>query len=262
MRKKIGVLFVFVLCAALLLTGCLFDDPAQQTQAPTVPGASDTNGGSAGSDASYDAALYDNDVAQLEVLTSGTFYFKGSLTDSKGEQTPMEMAVFPTGTYMASEMEGVSIGFMNLGEEYYMVFPAGECALLLDDAVCETMDLDPTEMKVDISQLSLGEVNDELLVDTADALLDSKIVTCRTYSQANGGFVKTYIHEGYIVRLAQLSPDGIISSTMDIETLTGSIPADKMSIPDNYKIYNGTVGMMSFMMKFASSVDMDAIMGE
>lgn len=263
MMKKITAVIVCVLCMAMLLTGCLFDDPATGNVPPSAGDDQVVNdAANAGNGAQYDAALYDNDVAQLELIASGTFYFKGSMTDENGETTPMEMACYPGGSYMASEMEGVTIGFMNIGEEYYMVFPAGECALLLDEEVCKTMDLDPTEMKMDTSSLSLGEVKDELLVDTADALLDNRIVTCRTYQQPSGNFVKTYIHEGYLARMSQVAADGTTVSTMDIEILTGSIPADKSAIPDNYKIYNGSIGMMSFMMKFASSVDMDAIMAE
>lgn len=261
MKKIFGILLICVLSLSLLLTGCLFDDPNTgnvnpDANAPAADGNNSANGNS------QNAALYDNDVAQLEVLTSGNFYFKGSLTDAVGEVTPMEMACFANGTYMASEMEGVTIGFVNLGEEYYMVFPAGECALLLDEDVCKTMELDPTEMKVDSSSLSLGEVSDELLIDTSEALLDSKIVTCRTYQQKNGGLVKTYIYDGYIVRLSQLDAEGATTSVMDIEILTDAIPAEKSSIPESYKVYKGTMGMMSFMMKFASSVDMDAIMAE
>lgn len=254
MKKTVFTLICTFLACCLLLCGCFSDRPANNE---SVNGNNDIPVGNTPD--VLDAALYDNDIAQLDLLGSSCFYFKGILTDENGESNLMEMAIKDGNSYMGSQMEGVAMGFMNIGADYYMIYPDGQCALLLDETVCSTMGLDPTEMKIDPSTLNFGELNEQYLISTTDALVDTTIATCRTYQQPSGNLVKTYISEGRIIRLQQETPQGVVRLVMDIETLTSNVPADKAGLPSGYKLYSGSVGMMSFMMKLASSMDMDAL---
>ncbi len=259
MKKIIFTLLCSLLTISLLFCGCLVDDPALQTT-----NAQGNNGDQilpAGDAAvnTTNSPLYGNDAAQLALISSGNFYFVGSLTDETGETTPMEMAKQNGNSYMGSQMDGVSIGFMHAGADYYMVYPAGTCALLLDDTVCATLELDPTEMDLDTSKLQFGELSADQCLSTVDALVDTTVATCRTYQQDNGNYVKTYVSEGQLIRLQQIAPDGTLLTTLDIDILTDAVPAEKISIPENYKVYKGSTGMISFMLKFASAIGMDAL---
>lgn len=258
MKKITFTLICAVLTMSLLLCGCLVDDPANQTNAPTQV-ITDNQGQTvvAPADATVSSSLIGDDVAQLNLISNGNFYFVGSLTDANGEYTLMEMAKQNENSYMGSQMDGVSVGFMHTGADYYMVYPAGECALLLDDEVCATLELDPTEMDMDTSKLSFGELSKDQLINTSDALVDTAIATCRTYQQDNGKTVKTYVSDGRLIRLQQFSAEGALLSTLDIDILTDAVPAEKVSIPSSYKTYSGSTGMLSFMLKFASAIGMD-----
>ena len=259
--KKIVFAFICAICVfSLLFTGCLFEDPANHTDAAGNEIVTDEQGQTVVVEATMNPALFDNDIAQFDLFGSDCFYFSGVMTTySTGESTLMEIAKKDGNSYMGSVMEGIEIGFMKVGNEYYMVYPAGECALLLDEAVRATMDLDPSEMNVDTSALSFGEVAEALLVNTADVLVDTTLATCRTYQQTNGNFVKTYISDGKIIRLQSENANGVVESVLDIDVLTDVVPADKSTIPAGYKVYSGNTGMMSFMFKFASAVGFDAI---
>ena len=256
MKKTVAVM-ICVLSICCLFSGCLFEDPADLS-ASTNPALQPNGEQAVVPDQTLAAVLYDNDIAQLNLFGSDQFYFKGTITDAEGT-TPMEVASMNGNTFMASSMDGIAMGFMHIGEDYYMLYPDGECALKLDDAVCKTLDMDPSEMDFDPAKLSLGEVSDDYLVNVADALVDTTLATCRTYAQPSGNYVKTYISDGQLIRMQAVTADGIVTTTMDVEILTNVVPAEKAGLPANYKVYSGNVGMMSFMMKFASNVDIDSL---
>lgn len=244
MKKTLTVLLCAVMALCLLLCGC------GKTNEPATDPAAD-------SDAVFDPALYDDDVAQLALLGSDSFYFVGKMTNEDGESNPMEMAVKGDATFMGSEMDGVSVGFMLIGEKYYMVYPAGECVLEIDETVSSTMGIDPADLKVDTSTLAFGVITEDMLINEEEALVDSVSATCRTYQQDDGEIVRTYLSEGLLIRLQKEDVNGNITTVLDIDTLTNVVPADKTSLPAGWKLYTGSVGMMSFMMKVASAVGFD-----
>ena len=176
-----------------------------------------------------------------------------------GETTAMEMAKQNGNSYMGSVMDGVAVGFMHSGTNYYMVYPAGKCALLLDETVCATLELDPSDMDMDTSKFAFGDLSSERCISTSDALVDTTIATCRTYQQDNGRLIRTYVSEGQMIRLQQFSPEGMLLTSLDIDILTDNVPAEKISMPSDFKVYSGSTGMISFMLKFASAVGMDAL---
>lgn len=245
MKKNVTVLLCAFLAFSLLLCGC-------------GNGKDETQDGDQ-ADNTLRADLYDNDIAQIELIYSDSFYFSGSLTDESGETTQMEMALKDGNSYMGANMQGITVGFMKVGTDYYMVYPDGECALALDEEVCAEMDIDPTEMSLESNSLDFGVLNDELLISTDDAMVDTKKATCRTYMQDSGALVKTYISDGYLIRVQLEDAQGTVLRVYNFDILTDVVPEDKVSLPSGYKLYSGTVGMMSFMMKFAAAVGFDNI---
>ena len=201
-----------------------------------------------------DAEIYGIDGAQLSLLKTGVFYFKGYITDEKGTKMPMEMACGGDSWYMSSQMDSVSIGMMKSGETFYMVYPDGKCCLELSEKICETMDLDLNELNFDTTALAKSEIDPEALLESNEALLDTQIVTCNTYKEGNGT-TKTYVKDGQLLRLAHYDASGTQTNVMDIEILSGDVPVDKLSPSADYKIYSGTTGMLGFMAVMAKSID-------
>lgn len=251
MKKSILTFICVFLIGSLLLCGCAKENPDNDTSTADMTDA--------GSVDELDAALYDNDIAQLNLLTSDCFYFKGLLTDENGESNVMEIARKDGNSYMGSQLDGVSIGFMTVDGEYYMIYPDGECALLIDESVSSTMGIDPSDMQLDTTQMNFGDLGEQQLVDTSEAMVDNRLATCRTYQQESGNVVKTYLREGRLVRIQKEDANGALVLVMDVENLSNVVPAGRAALPSGYKLYSGSVGMMTFMMKVASNIDMDVL---
>ncbi len=243
--KKILISLLCVLIAmSLVLCGCSSDDEA-----------------ATGGDVSYELskALVDDDMAQLMLLNSGCFYLSGTMTNETGETLPMEIAVKNGNSSMSSQFEGASIAFMCVDGKYYMNYPDGECVLELDEAVCNEMGLDPTELAFDSSTLSIGDVANSALISEEDALVDDEKAVCRTYQLDNGNYVKTYMKDGRMIRLQREEANGHITSVFDIDVLVDVFPDADVSLPSGSKLYTGTKGMFAFMLKFAAGVGLDTI---
>ena len=243
MKKIIFSLVCVLLACSLLLCGCGKDEKVSD--------------GNVVADYSLDEAYYDDDIAQVNLLAGGSYYLKGSMTDSEGVSNVLEIAVQNGNSFMASEMDGVAIGMMTVDNEYYMVYPAGECVLHLDEAVSDTMGFDPAELQFDSTKYNFGVLSEDKLVSTEEAFVDNVTATCRTYQQVTGNYIKTYTRDGLVIRIQNEDADGTLKSVMNIELLSNNVPADKVSLPSGYKLYSGATGMMSFMMKVASAMNID-----
>lgn len=262
MKKTIYVLLSLLL--ALTLGACSLDNNLLQgatdehgvtiTPADDVPVLQDAPT----LQPTLDAAVYGKDGAQLSILQTGVFYYKGSIIGEDGVLMPMELACGGDSWYMSSQMEGVSIGIMKSGDIYYMVYPDGECCLLLDEKTCKTLDMDISDLDFDTSAISKYEVDPADLLETSDALLDSQIVTCNTYRDSNGVIIKTYIKGDKLLRMTQNDTAGNTTYLMDFEILTGEVPLDKLSPPASYKVYEGTTGLFSFMGKLMKNIDINS----
>ena len=244
MKKVMISLLCVLLTMCLLFAGCSSDK------------------GDAVSDGDADKyslsdAVIGDDLAQLKLFESGCFYLRGSMTDETGETLPMEVAMKDGNSYMASQMEGVTIAFMCVDTVYYMYYPDGECALALDDAVCSEMGLEPSDLAFDTAKLSIGDVDASNLISTEDAMVDGRAAECRTYQQQNGEIVKTYMDDGCLIRLQREDANGNSTMVLDIDVLADVFSDECVSIPSGTKLYSGTTGMMTFMLKFAAAVGMD-----
>lgn len=244
MKKIVFSLLCVLLACSLLFCGCGKDDKV-------------SDGDAAVADYSLDASFYDDDIAQVNLLIEGNYYLKGSMTDNEGISNVLEIAVQNGNSFMASKMEGVEIGIMTVDSEYYMVYPDGQCVLHLDETVSSTMGFDPAELQFDSSKYNFGELSEEKLVNTEEALVDNETATCRTYLQDTGNYIKTYTKDGLVIRIQNENANGAVVSVMDIELLTNKVPDEKVSLPSGYKLYSGATGMMAFMMKLASAMDID-----
>lgn len=244
MKKILISLFCVLMAMSLVLCGCSSGDDEAVSSG----------------DATFELSkkLRDDDLAQLMLFESGCFYLNGSMTDETGETLPMEMAIKNGNTYMASQMEGVTIAFMCVDGKYYMNYPDGECVLELDDDVCSTMGLDPSEIAFDSSAIAIADLEAISLISEEDAVVDTEKAVCRTYQQDSGAYIKTYMKDGMLIRLQREDVEGNIVSVFDVDMLVDIFPDSVVSLPSGSKLYSGSTGMMAFMMKFASAVGMDA----
>ncbi len=192
---------------------------------------------------------------EYDILRSGTFYIKGSMTDNTGLQSPLEMAVTSDSVYMLSEFaEGVDVGMLVSGEKIYMIYPAQKAYMEMSEAIMSMVGFDINEM-MDSESVDFASFGD---LSEAYSVLDEVFngIQCKIYSIKDGedGEIKVYMSGNKLIRFASYTAEGRFLSSTEIDTISGSVPADKSAPPADYKAYKGITGMFSFMTLFPEEV--------
>ncbi len=184
---------------------------------------------------------------EFDYLKSGNFYLQGTMTDSSGQQLPLEMAVTQKSVYMLSTFEGAAMGMLISNGTPYMIYPAEKSYLELNATVLKAMGMSVSDLvsaeDLDYSQFDLSK---------ADAVRPAKVngVSCREYIFYNDdpstGSTRFYLNGNKLVRFAAYDGFGRPDTINDIGYITDNVPADKINPPADYKEYKGITGMFSF----------------
>ena len=181
---------------------------------------------------------------EFDYLKSGNFYLKGTMTNSSGQQLPLEMAVTPDSVYMISVFEGATMGMLINNGTTYMIYPAEKAYLELTSTVLTAMGMSAddliTSADLDYSQYDLSK---------AVAVLTENVngVDCTVYVFNNSaGSTKFFMNGDRLVRFALYDDAGIPDVINDVSYITDQVPADKINPPADYKEYKGITGMFSF----------------
>lgn len=182
---------------------------------------------------------------EYEVLKSGSFYVKGSISDETGKKTPIELAVDGEKIYMLSIMDGEPMGII-ISDDLYMVCPNIKSYLVIDDVLLKLMGYSKEEIVgdgfVDFSEFEALSDADSVKNEIYEGR------NCKVYSFNinDNGEKKIYMDGNKLVCLADYN-NGKIVSSYDFEIVTEDIPAGKLTPPSEYKRYSGLKGAMDFM---------------
>ena len=183
---------------------------------------------------------------EYDILRSGTFYMKGSMVDSTGVNSPMEIAITPDSIYMLSDFGGVDMGMLIKGKKLYMVYPEKKAYLEMSESIMNMAGLDISELTT----------SDALDFSTYGDLSDADSVTevthngrvCQVYHfKLASEESRVYLDGTKLVRLASYDNNGKFLAATDITEISGNVPADMAGPPAGFKAYKGMTGMLSFM---------------
>lgn len=187
---------------------------------------------------------------EYDILRSGTFHIVGSVVESNGINSPLEMAVTPGSVYMLSEFsEGVDIGILVYNDTIYMLYPEKKAYAEMDDSIMSMVGLSIDDLMsgntVDFS--SFGSL------DEAFKVTDEKIngVPCKVYHiKEDKGEMRVYMNGNKLMRFASYNTSGAFLTATDVNTISDKVPAEKSAPPADYKAYKGITGMFTFMTFF------------
>ncbi len=184
--------------------------------------------------------------AEYDILRSGTFYMVGTMIDSTGTESPMEIAITPDSIYMMSDFGGVDMGMLIRNKKVYMICPEKKAYLEMSDSLMSMAG-------IDISELT---ASDSLDFSTYGDLSEADSVTVATHNGrecmvyhflSETEESRIYIDDTKIVRLASYDNNGRFLSATDITAISGDIPAGMSTPPSGFRAYKGMTGMLSFM---------------
>lgn len=186
-------------------------------------------------------------ASEYDILKSGSFHMVGSMVDRSGTAAPMEVAVTGNSIYMLSDFEGAKMGMLVSNDTVYMIYPEKKAYLELSDSIMNMAGLDINELvsSDQINFSSYGNLNEADFV--TEEVYNGK--TCQVYhfDGADGSETRVIMNGTELMRLASYNSSGKFLSSTDIDSISGTVPADKSAPPSNFKAYKGITGMMSFM---------------
>ena len=184
-------------------------------------------------------------VNEFDYLKSGSFYIKGTMSDSAGDSQPLEMAVTPNSLYMLSDFDGASMGMLMNNGKTYMVYEDKQAYLELNSAILKYMGMDSDDM--DFSDLDYGQYD----LSKANSVISETIngIPCTGYvfNAQTGGSTRFYMNGNKLVRFGAYSASGTPESINDVSLITGTVPPEKILPPTSYTAYSGITGLFSFM---------------
>lgn len=184
--------------------------------------------------------------SEYDYLKSGTFHVKGKMVDKTGAAAPMEIAITDNSIYMLSDFDGTPMGMLISDETVYMVYPEKSAYLEFSDSLMSMAGLDINEL-ANPETMNFGNYG---------SLSDANSVTeedyngqkCSVYHfNVEAGESQVYLAGTRLVRLVTYDKSGKLVTAMEIDSITGTVPADKINPPSSYKAYKGMTGMFGFM---------------
>ncbi len=181
---------------------------------------------------------------EFEYLKNGNFYIQGTMTDSSGQQLPLEMAVTDNSIYMLSNFEGAAMGMLINDGTTYMIYPAEKSYLELSQTVLKAMGMDTTDL-ISSADLNYSQYDLENADSTTKENLNGTECTVYIYNNSSGS-TRFFMNGNKLVRFATYDANGNPDTINDVGYITNQVPADKINPPADYKEYKGLTGMFSF----------------
>lgn len=187
-----------------------------------------------------------SESSEYDILRSGSFYITGTLIDSTGAESPMEIAITPDSIYMMSDFSGAAMGMLVSNKKVYMIYPAKKAYLEMSESLMSMAGLDISELTASDS-LDFSTYGD---LSEADSVTESTIngKACQVYHfRSDTEESRIYMDGTKLVRLASYDNNGRFLSATDITLISDDVPAGMTTPPSGFKAYKGMTGMFSFM---------------
>ncbi len=193
----------------------------------------------------------------LDVLKSGTFYWKGSMVDSDGTSTPTEMAATSDSLYISTSMSGAQIGLLMKGSDTYIIYPKIKGYMNMSTlSSIPGLGLDSDDF-LDRSAADFSDLGDLSDADsTKQTTFNGKSCTAYVFG-GSGSTTEIYMSGATLLGMQTLnSGTGKVESAMIFDALYATVPSDKSGIPSGYTEYKG-LKAISFMTQLAQDMDIE-----
>lgn len=187
-------------------------------------------------------------LSEFDILKHGSFYLKGTMTDSAGVTAPMEMAVTADSMFMLSDFSGASMGMLIKDGKLYMIYADKKAYLELSDSIMSMAGMDINELTGSMDGLDfskLGNLADA--VSITEEAFGGRVCQVYRFDNPDGTEKRIYMDGTKLIRMATYSSSGKFITATDIESISATVPADKAAPPSSYKAYKGVTGLFSFM---------------
>ena len=204
-------------------------------------------------------------LKQSKIFRSQTFCMTGYINEAD-EITGIVMAVTPTSTYAAMEMDfglmmdmgstGISeLGFLATTDgKYYMIDPKSKSYSPMDESAMAIFGTEsPTEIfdEFNFSDLILPVDKNASPDKTESTTWNGTLTTCYTFNLASGAYQKHYVdNEGRLLHVEDYSENGSKVNEMDIASLSDTVEDYMRTPPADYT----SVDLMAFMLNMLGDV--------
>ncbi len=197
-----------------------------------------------------------------DILNGGSYYMEVTVT---GSDTPFKVVNTENVSYMEIKVDfaaafdkpdakPVDMGILSLNDTSYMVSPADNCYLIMDENLTGgSGSLDMSELLSMFDQMGGGAAVDAKPIDVKPVTIDGTTYTARTFeNKDDNGTTVHYLSGTKLCFIRSFDEDGTMTMEMIISEITTRIPENVSSIPANATIYTGETGMMAFMLKLVA----------
>ncbi|MBR0509077.1 MAG: dockerin type I repeat-containing protein [Clostridia bacterium] len=184
---------------------------------------------------------------QYDALRSGTYYVKGRMLNAT-EITEMEMAVTDNTLYAVSDMDGINFAVLVVGKTTYLMLPDKKAYLKVTATEMRLIGMDPDEM------LKAGDPGFSKMRPLSEAASVEETqyrgTPCFAYSipgaEGTAGSSIVYLNGDTLLAIQDVSEAGYVVGTMEFDEVSGTVPADKRSVPSDYskKTLFGFMGLL------------------
>ncbi len=181
-----------------------------------------------------------------EILRSGNFYMQGEMSSNGVYYDRMEMAFYNGTTYMTSDFNGAELGMLIKDSSIYMIYPEKKAALHMSKVLLSMAGLSSDELLSEATPdfWAMPPLSDMQKVRTEKF----RNTDCTVYSyNDNDGIIEVYISGNRILRMVNYNTNMKYLSDMVINSISADVPGRCKDVPDDYKLYKGTTGMLAFM---------------
>lgn len=194
----------------------------------------------------------------LDVLKSGTFYWKGTMVDADGTSTPTEMAATSDSLYISTSMSGAQIGLLMKGSDTYIIYPKIKGYMNMSTlSSIPGLGLDSDDF-LDRSAADFSDLGNLSDADsTKQTTFNGKSCTAYVFG-GSGSSTEIYMSGATLLGMQTInSSTGKVESAMIFDVLYATVPSDKSGIPSGYTEYKG-LKAISFMTQMAQDMDIDS----
>ena len=188
------------------------------------------------------------DLTEYEQLCSGSYRIKGVLGE-KGAQTgeQVEMSFTSDSSYSAFNMDGIKLGVLVKGGRLYMIYDAEKAALEVTPEMGKLFDMNVEEIIEGAEESRFKfEPLEKAAYSSPAGYTDpetGKSIDCTMYAFGTGAEQQVFIKGTEVLLFVS---DG---SVMDVDFITGEIPASQRGIPSDYTLFTGDEALFEFMAK-------------
>ena len=173
---------------------------------------------------------------QYDTLRSGTYYFKGTMTQD-GQTVPIAMGIDKNTVYVESYMDGLSMGYLLKNGNTYLLNPEKKLYHKLNVVEIATLKsaglITEDELRATVNDMGFTSMPPlSKASNVAPGVLDGASCIIYTFDMTDGAKMKVYTSGDKMLALENVNPVGYTVSLMQFTSISSTVP---LLPPADYK---------------------------